>query len=251
MKIIAYQIHENPMDLRPGDKIRQWMEESPNKYAYRCLPLSIGNSTGYDVFMKSDVMISWNGGAAQADIQINYEDSSFGEFASSSFGMGIITFHPGWFIKTSPEWDMLFTGPINESHPGAFPLSGVVETAWLEFTATINWKLTTIGTHLWKKETPIARLIPIPHLFEIEAEKKILEKAEPELFCKYVQKSALRNQKIVDVNEAYKTGKDFGTVKVNRPTTEWDKEYYRGIDTDGKKVYNHNTKRNFPPFKES
>ena len=249
MKVTKYDLIDNPMRLVPGRKQRQWMDETPNKYAYRCLPLSIANCTGWDLFMPCDLMVSWNGGNKQTDIQLNFENDEFGKFADSLFGCGIITFHPGFLLRTSKDWDLLVTGPINQSHDGAIPLSGVVETNWLEFTFTMNWKLERPGTFLWPCDIPVARIIPVPSEIDVQTESRHI--TDNELLCAaYRMKANKRSRDISDLQEAYATQSDVGSVKYGQPSTEWDKEYYRGVDSKGVKVYNHKLIRIYPEFGE-
>lgn len=236
------------MEVRPGIKTREWMDESPNKYAYRCLPLQIANTFGWDICLVQDITISWNGGHLQSDLQVNFEKIDDMPCASSSFGMGIVTFHTGLLFVTDPGWDMYVTGVPNQ--PVEFsPLTGIVETNWLEFTFTMNWKLPRPGTFTLKAGEAICRVFPIPHDYKIVATMVDISD-NPELAKKFAVNAKSRNQKIADVKQAYAEGRDVGSVQLGNPSTEWEKYYYRGIDRDGNKQYNHHMRREFPPFKE-
>lgn len=249
MNVVKYNITNHPMPLIPGTKRRDWMDKTPNQYAYRCLPLSIANSTGWDLYMPCDLMVSWNGKNGQNDIQLNQETDDFGIFADSGFGCGIVTFHPGFILRTPPEWDLLVTGPVNETQEGGMPLTGLVETFWLKFTFTMNWKITKPGTFVWKKDIPIARLMPYPHFMDVTTDEKHIHENKA-MSNAYHHKAMKRSAAIDDLFEAYKTESDVGSVEYGKPSTEWDKEYYRGVDSDGEIVYDHITKRNFPKFGE-
>ncbi len=162
--------------------------------------------------------------------------------------MGIVTFHTGILFTTDPDWDLYVTGIPN--HPVGFnPLTGVVETEWLQFTFTMNWKLFAPGTINVGAGTPICRIFPIPHVYEIEAEIKDLSD-NPELAKNFEVNAMSRRTKTYEVNKSHKEGRDVGEVKLNNPSTEWEKHYYRGVDRDGKKQYNHQIRRDFPKFKE-
>jgi hypothetical protein len=44
-KLIAYRIHAHARQrIIPGQQRRPWMDETRNRFAYRCLPLTIANA---------------------------------------------------------------------------------------------------------------------------------------------------------------------------------------------------------------
>lgn len=246
MKVKAYRLEERPFIIKPGERKRQWMDETPGRYAYRCLPLSVANSTGWDLYCDSPFVISWNGGSDQSDISINYAGEEE-NFITSTFGAGIVTFHTGWLFRTDPEWDMLVTGPINDGISWANPLSGIVETWWNDFTFTMNWKLHTPGSYFWNVKTPICRLLPIPHEYEITTEVCDIE-SDVEQKKLYDQWAAEREQTIQEFNQVTEYGIDGERVKVNSPKTEWEGNYYKGVRKNGERISKHTIKRDFPEF---
>ena len=249
MKVSAFRIVEPKYAMRvvPGSNRRDWMDETPHKYAYRCLPLQIANCTGWDVYPPCDFVVNWSGGQHMSDLQINYEDSHH-HFAHSSFGCGILTMHSGYLFKTEPGWDMLATGPINEPIDWGYPLTGVVETFWLDFTFTFNIKLFKPGWFKISKDKPVARIMPYPHKIDIETSVvDILSDAEQAE--KYKEWEKDRVQKIREVQGAFNQGQNMGEVIINEPKTHWEKNYYIGQDKSGVKIQDHITKRKYPEFK--
>lgn len=248
MKLTAYKISKNAMSISPGVKTRKWMDNSVNKYAYRCLPLQIANTFGWDICLIENIIVSWNGGNEQKDLQVNFESINEKPCADSVFGMGIVTFHTGMIFVTDPGWDMYVTG-IPNMPVSIYPLTGIVETDWLQFTFTMNWQLLAPGTFKLTAGTPICRIFPIPHDYEIDAVITDLSD-NPELAKNYAISADTRRRKVADVRQAYAENRDVGDVKIGKPSTEWEKNYYRGVDRNGKKQYNHHVRRDFPPFKE-
>jgi hypothetical protein len=250
MKVDLYQINDHPSTMRivPGTKQRDWMDETPYKYAYRCLPMSMANCTGWDVYAPCDFVVSWNGGEKMDDLHINYEldDMCFG---ASNFGSGILTFHTGYVMKTEAAWDMMVTGPINESVPWAAPLTGIVETSWLNFSFTINWQLHAAGSYTFDSSKPIARLIPIPHDYEIETTHQSISD-DPAIEKEFEIWNNDRKKITREINEAFDTYTDVGDVKIESPKTHWEKTYYVGKSKHGVHVPGHNIKREFPKFED-
>jgi hypothetical protein len=146
--------------LRPSPQRRQWMNENP--HAYHCLPLVIANQWGWQVLCPTDVTVTWDGTPGLAGLRVNV-DPRFAGSIKSQFGSGIVTFSPPWLFRTSPGWDLYVKGPSNRWKPNCFPLEGVVETWWLNYTFTLNWKLVEPGTVAFAQGESLAQLVPVPH----------------------------------------------------------------------------------------
>ena len=82
----------------------------------------------------------------------------------SQFGAGIITFSPPWLFRTPPGWNLYLKGPTNRWKPNCVPLEGVIETWWLNYTFTLNWKLVEPGTVVFRQGESLGQLLPVPHL---------------------------------------------------------------------------------------
>lgn len=248
MKITAYKVVDNPCPLVPGTKRRQWMDDTVHQYAYRCLPMPIANCTGWQIHPPCDFTIHWDGSNHKEGLSFEYYQDGQ-SFLESGFGCGIITFHPGYLFRTSPGWDLLVTGPPNLPISFAYPLSGVVETFWLPFTFTMNWKLYNSGSFHWNKKDPLAFIMPVPHEFEIETDIKDI-KEDQELSARFDKWRDTRNQQLHDMSLAMDSGMKVGNVDPNNTTTHWEKSYMHGVDKDGNKEVKHTTNRKFPEFKD-
>lgn len=250
VKITAYRLTTDPLDLIPAKKKREWMDNTIHKFAYRCLPLSIANSTGWLLVTKHPCVVNWNGGTDIKDLSVHI-DADTSEFAASNFGNGIVTFQPGYLFKTSPGWDMYVTGPPNEFIDFMQPLTGIVETNWLNSTFTMNWQLVKKGYFTIPAGTPICQILPIPHYDDIEfdvTERSITD--DIEVFNEFAHWSMKRAKKIADLHSSVTENKSVGSIDLNDPNTHWDKDYMKGLDMKGKKQYNHTTNIKFPKFKK-
>jgi len=49
MKLIAHVIDCHHVDVRPAPVEREWMDETNQRFAYRCLALNIANAFGWQV----------------------------------------------------------------------------------------------------------------------------------------------------------------------------------------------------------
>lgn len=146
--------------LRPSPQRRQWMNENPN--AYRCLPLVMANQWGWQVLCPTEVRVTWDGSPGQGGLTVAV-DPRFALAIKSQFGSGIVTFSPPWLFRTSPGWDLYVKGPSNRWKANCVALEGVIETWWLNYTFTLNWKLIEPGTVHFAAGESLAQLVPVPH----------------------------------------------------------------------------------------
>jgi hypothetical protein len=246
MKITLYKVEENPLEVRPGIKKRQWMDDTVDSYAYRCLPLTIANCTGWDFLAPCDFIIHWNGSDHKDGLTIEYYDDTQ-RFADSSFGYGIATFHTGYLVRTSEGVDTYVTGPPNTFYDYMAPCSGVVETYWLPFTFTMNWKLYYPGSYHFNKGDSLAFIFPIQHEFNIETEIKDISENK-KLEEDFNVWSGERMQFIETANRVDETQEKINNIDPDIPSSQWEKTYYTGHDRFGKKEKSHVISRKFPHF---
>lgn len=178
-KIRAHLIPGANVD--PADHIRvckasrEWMEQSPQKYAYRCIPLIAANTMGWELLNPIDATIMWSGGAMNTDVKIDQKvRDKFGPV--SHFGVGMITWYVPFIFKTSPELGLIVTGPANHEKNDVVPLDAFIRTDWLPFPFTMNWRVTQKSKMVtFSKGEPIARILPYPIAMLNETELEIVE----------------------------------------------------------------------------
>ncbi len=145
----------------PLKRQRGWMTKTTNSYAYECLPLNIANEYGWAVLCPTDFSATWNGGDTNDALEVEYFDSSFSQFAKSHFAHGILTINLDFVIQTPENVALYVRGMPNENLDGAHPLDAIVETDWLPFTFTYNYKFFKPCTINFKKGDPLFCFFPI------------------------------------------------------------------------------------------
>ena len=119
------------------------MTETPEAFAYRCLPLNIANAHGWEVLSPCTFDARWWGGTATDQVEIKLMSDSDPRIAPVSlFGQGILTFHIAGLFRTPPGWNLWVGGSPNRPKENIYPLTGVVETDWAPYTFTMNWRFT-------------------------------------------------------------------------------------------------------------
>jgi hypothetical protein len=160
LRVVAPEGWGGGWSLRPSPQRRHWMNENPN--AYHCLPLVMANQWGWQVLCPTDVRVTWDGslGVSGLTVAVN---PRFAATIKSQFGSGIVTFSVPWLFRTPPGWDLYVKGPSNRWKANCAALEGVVETWWLNYTFTLNWKIVEPGTVGFAAGESLAQLVPVPH----------------------------------------------------------------------------------------
>jgi hypothetical protein len=146
--------------LRPAPVRRHWMSEQPN--AYQCLPMVVANQWGWQVLCPTDVRVAWDGSPDPSGLRVEV-DPKWERSIRSHFGRGIVTFSPPWLFRTPAGWDLYVKGPSNRWKFNCVPLEGVVETWWLNYTFTLNWKVVEPGEVAFARGESLGQLVPVPH----------------------------------------------------------------------------------------
>jgi hypothetical protein len=160
MRLTAHPVSGDPPRVRPASTRRQWMDDTPGKFAYFCLPLTLANTHGWEILCDGNHTIYWDGNDGISATQIT---STGGRLVNptSHFGSGIVTFHTGLLFRTDEAVNLWVTGPINSPKDGIAPLTGLVETDWAPFTFTMNWKMTRVGSVEFRDGEPICHIFPV------------------------------------------------------------------------------------------
>jgi hypothetical protein len=146
--------------LRPAPPRRAWMDQAT--HAYQCLPLVMANQWGWQILCPTDVQVTWDGTPNLEGLRVEV-DPQYAPAIKSQFGSGIVTFSPPWLFRTPAGWDLYSKGPSNRWKSNCVPLEGVIETWWLNYTFTLNWKLVESGTVVFARGESLGQLVPVPH----------------------------------------------------------------------------------------
>lgn len=255
MKLIAYTTTTTPCPIKPANAKRDWMDIASSKNPYRCLPLTMANAWGWEILSTTKFTAEWNGGMAPSDVKITIHEGI--NPPSAHFGEGTITWHTGHIFKTPYPYGLYITGAPNNPKPNVIPLSGIVETHWLPFTFTMNWRFTQPGSFTMEIDEPFCQIFPV--------DMNIFDVTEPEI------------RTLADDKEFHDLYWDWNISRRNHmnyrkvPGTPehdprvWQKNYFQGTypigkihDSPGKcpfhktesgeEVSTHRTKPNVPEF---
>lgn len=238
MELTAYVVSDaTGWLIEPASLEREWMDQTPSRFAYRCLPLVMANQAGWFVRCPVDFRVRWTGGEGAHDSMefvFGEQPERWKNWISSHFGSGVLTFSLPWLFRTPRPMLMRVSGAPNWWKIGAIPLEGLVETFWSPYTFTMNWKLTQPGASVsFTKGDPICFLQPMDVSASESLEPRFRAIAEnPELKAELEAWSRARRELIDDPNRG----------------AAWQKNYFQGKRMLGPTEPEHRSRLNVQAF---
>jgi hypothetical protein len=228
------------MPIVAGAVEREWMDDTGDGFAYRCLPLLIANQSGWLVLNSHETRVIWDGSASIAGITLEFPGGSPPFSASSHFGDGIVTWTIPWLFRTPRGYNLLVRGPANWPKDGAYALEGVVETDWSVANFTMNWKITRPGVPVtFAKEEPICMIVP--------QRRGEIESFEPQL------RELQENPELAVQSRAWLASRRrfLQALSSPGPAETWQKHYFQGTTPSGSQSESHQTRLKLRQFSRS
>ena len=241
MRLVCYATIGEPPKLIPASHERDWMDRTPDRHAYRCLPLSIANAHGWMILNPMSFTAVWNGGAAPSDVRVEADVASAPILADGHFGSGVLTFFVNALFRTDPGYDLTVSGPANAPKDAIQPLTGVVETDWSPFSFTMNWKFTRPNTPVrFERDEPFCMIQPVKRgmIEAVEPEIRPIED-DPDLAAAFAAWS----------NSRFRFNDDLDIPGSEASARRWQKDYFLGSSRFVEPPASHRTKLRPKPFR--
>ena len=133
----------------------------------------MANEHGWEVRCPGSFEAQWNGGDNPDDVQITSNDN-MASLLEAHFGYGILTFRINAIFRTPPGYNLWVMGPPNSFKDGIQALSAMIETDWMPYTFTMNWKFT-------RAQVPVRFEQGEPFCFLFPVKRGALETFRPEI----------------------------------------------------------------------
>jgi hypothetical protein len=239
-----WNITSESFNIIPAKKDRVWMKDSNHSFAYRCLPLTVSNGFGWWILNPFRTEIVWNGGNNIEDITIQCFDQNNNfinqHLCLTHFGEGVVTWNLGFVLQTEIGHNLYVKGPANLPKRGIVALEGLIETDWLPFTFTMNWKCTEPNFKIiFEKDEPICQFFPTERYY-LESWDSIEDHISNsgEFYEKYKDWEQSRNEYL----------KNLSNMKPKEAIGQ--RDYMKGTDKDGVVFKDHQTNIKSCPFKK-
>lgn len=228
--------------IRAAPSRRDWMDATPEAFAYRCLPLNIANAHGWELLSPCGFEAEWNGGSAVEDVVVRLDPGvAEGAGPVPLFGQGVLTFHVQGLFRTDPGYNLWVGGSPNSAKDGIAALSGIIETDWSPFSFTMNWRFT-------RPNHPIRFEENEPFCFFFPVRREAVSEVRPRIAS--IDEDPALKQRF----EAWSRSRDAFQAEVaahppEAPADKWQKNYYRGVDgSGGVGAKDHQAKLRLPEF---
>lgn len=243
LEVSIYQIADDALFLQNrvdgtgfdwswADWRRQWMDATPHRFAYRCLPLTIANQTGWWVTNPVGFTAVWDGQREPDAIEIRFdaEPELWSKWINNQFGEGIITWNTPFLFRTRPQGSrLLVCGPANVFKHGIQPLTAIIESDWMSMSFTMNWKFTAANVPIrFNAGEPLFQAIPIGTNL-----------------CGDLERASVRYMKLADDPEVAKAyiewsegRREFHEQKARgeMQADGWQRDYFVGRDASGREA---------------
>lgn len=224
---------------------RDWMDATPSHHAYRCLPLTIANQTGWWIDNPVGFTAVWSGDRQPGSIDFWFDAAAevWSGWITNQFGEGIITWNTPFLFRTRPAGSrLLILGPINYFKPNLHPLTALIESDWIGMSFTMNWKVERPHEPIrYNMGEPLFQAVPLAGNV-----------------CADLEGAAVRYRRLADDAEAahsyrewqqardqFHRRKALGEVRAD----DWQKDYFHGPDGVGRAAdAEHRTKLTPPPI---
>lgn len=217
------------------------MDRSTQRFAYRCLPLTIANTHGWEMLSPCSFEAVWNGGASPDAVSVVRLGAGAGLLPSGHFGEGVLTLCTHLVLRTEQPYSLYVTGPVNQPKDGLYPLTGIVETAWLPFSFTMNWIFTRVGVAIRFEEGE-----PFCHFFPVA--RNVIETVEPEIQDIDADPATALAYREWSTSRAT-FNKELATEGTRARAEKWQRSYNRGTDVSGNPIaVDHKTRLSVREF---
>lgn len=158
--IRAYRSSPNPMMVDPLPVTRQWMDETPDKHAYHCFPVTLANTLGWSLSAPKNITFIWDGINDTTDQHIKFLEGE--EFVWAGRGQSTVSFNTNLVMRTGQNISIMTMNAPNYFHEDFDVMNSVMSTSFYPHPLPLAIKVRTPNKKITiKAGTPIAAIIPI------------------------------------------------------------------------------------------
>lgn len=202
---------------------REWMDNTAERHAYMCFPLSLTNQLGWGISFNTDIRAIWDGGEDYSANHVTILEGS--EVSYTERGHGTLSFITKLLIRTDEDVSILTMPVPNLFIPGVQTFTTLLSTSFYEGHFPLAMKFTEPNKEVYiPAGTPVAAILPISvsnlqNNYQMEI---INEPPTPE----YIEKQ-----------------RKYGEVADQRNrNADWSNMYRDAVDYDGTPMGKHESK---------
>jgi len=224
MESIEVYRSENCADISQLSVKRDWMDETYDRHAYNCFPVSLTNSLGWGLSFPEDITFIWDGISDSSPHHVKVLKGE--KYVYTERANATISFNTGLMFRTKENMSLLQMPVPNQFIDGAQPFTAVISTSFYSGNLPCAWRITRANVPITiKANTPFISVIPI-------------------------SMSNLQNSTVIlkDISEFKQTfteseNKDYEKVVASiNSSGKWSNFYRNAVDHLGRSIGNHEVK---------
>jgi hypothetical protein len=217
-KVTLTKTTQDAPEIRQSRIKREWMDNTYNKHAYQCLPMTYANVYGWELILPQDVVAQWDGGNTVPKILEGAEYK--GRQIAYGGIIGMVSFSTGWAFGTEDGYETSIGGSPNYMVDGASPLSAIIPSSWWPDEFQMNWMINKMGE-------PVVFEAGMPFMFFNIFDSTVTNDVE------------FKVENLWDKPELMNSRQKYGDMKMKNnqenPWT-WTKGIRTGLDADGNRI---------------
>jgi hypothetical protein len=222
-EILVRRILPDAANIEQLAVARDWMDNSWDKHAYMCFPMTIANSLGWGISFNTDIKVIWNG---VEDTSAEHVTILAGEsIAHPNRAHATVSFESGLVINTSENVSMLTMPVPNQYIPGIQTMTTLMSTSFYRGHFPLAMKITEPNREiLIPAGTPVAAIVPISiKKLQTDFTLKITDEDFPEGYW----------------DEMAKYGE---AAQAKNSVGDWSRMYRDAVNYDGSSMGKHESK---------
>lgn len=219
----AYQSHEDALNLTPMPMQRYWAEETFERHAYHCFPVTTANTIGWYLSSKFRIVFEWDGTYPDPKGEhLNIIDGQ--DYCHTRRGNLTLSIHTGLKFESDQNISLWTINPVNYFNKDWEVMSSLISTSF------------------YNHELPLAIRVTSPN------KKIIIEPGQPIATIVPISLSVLKNESIDiydwNITEEYtKSNQEYGDAAAEKNMkgiwTDW---YRDAVNHKGEKIGEHEAK---------
>jgi hypothetical protein len=226
-EITVYSLSENSANIEQLPMKRDWMDNTFDRHAYQCFPISLANRLGWTISFPEEISFIWDG--VNHPLPDHVTILSGHKYAHVDRGNATISFNTGLYFSTKKNISLLTMPVPNQFIEGTQCFTTIISTSILTNDLPIAWTINKANTVITiPANTPIAAILPIS-IKDIEDYKIVVKNEVPELWQQKEWRDRMRAR-----SEASQAKNSVG---------DWTHFYRDGVDHEGVEVGEHEVKK--------
>jgi hypothetical protein len=220
--IQAFTLPNSNTKIEQLSATRDWMDETFDRHAYNCFPVTLGNTVGWGLSVPEDISFVWDGVFAPQSEHVQVLSGH--RYVDTNRGQATVSFNLGVMFKTDSNVSMLTLPPPNVFIDGAQCFTTVMTTSLYGFPFPLAWMITRPNKVITiPAGTPLCALVPI----SLTGLSEFVLEVQPENFG----------------GEYWSRVQEYGVVS-NEMTRrgEWTRFYRNAVDHEGNSLGSHEVK---------